>query len=243
MMEQHSYTVLENSCIARDVYRMLLGGPTEAFTAPGQFLDLRLDGFYLRRPISLCDLQPVGPVIVYKVVGHGTAALAQIKTGAQLDALVGLGNGFDLTKGGDAPLLVGGGVGTPPLYYLARRLREAGRQVQVALGFQSAADAFLCAEFRALGCTLHVATADGSLGQQGLVTDVLPPEAGYVYACGPLPMLRAVAAAMACDGQYSFEERMGCGFGACMGCSCETKNGPKRICKEGPVLEKGEILW
>ena len=244
MLEQHAYTVLENTRLCRDIYRLRLGGPTTAFTAPGQFINLKLDGFYLRRPLSLCDLQPEGPVVVYKTVGQGTASLARLAPGARVDALAGLGNGFAVAKSGDAPLLVGGGVGAPPLYYLARCLRQAGKQVTVTLGFQSAADAFLCDEFRALGCTLRVATADGSLGARGLVTAALPAHGySYVYACGPLPMLRAVAERTPCGGQYSFEERMGCGFGACMGCSCETKTGPKRICKEGPVLEKEEIIW
>ena len=222
-----------------------LEGDVSAVTAPGQFLNIRLDGLYLRRPISVCDLSPDTVTIVYKVVGKGTARMAALPVGTNLSVLTGLGNGYDTAKSGDRPLLLGGGVGIPPLYLLAKRLLAQGKAVTVVLGFNTADEVFYEAEFRALGAETIVATADGTAGLRGFVTDALPSVGKYshVYTCGPEPMLRAVYGAIETGGSFSFEERMGCGFGACMGCSCETKYGYKRICRDGPVLEKEEIIW
>ena len=225
---------------------MVLEGDTQWITAPGQFVNIALEGRYLRRPISVCDYDERTITLIYKVVGDGTAQMSRMAAGTELDLLTGLGNGFSIREEVRRPLLVGGGVGVPPLYHLAKRLLAAGRPVEVILGFNTAAECFYEEEFRALGCTVTVATADGSHGVRGFVTTALAerrPDFDYFYACGPLPMLRALAEAVEQDGQLSFEERMGCGFGACMGCSCKTKYGNKRICKEGPVLEKGEIIW
>ena len=238
------YTVLTNEPLTASVWRMRLGGDTQRIVRPGQFVDIALAGKFLRRPISVCDYDAATITLIYKVVGEGTAQLSHMTSGAQLDLLTGLGNGFATDNDARRPLLVGGGVGVPPLYNLAKVLLAAGKPVQVVLGFNTAAEVFYAGEFRALGCGVTVATADGSCGVRGFVTDALPGlDFDYFYACGPLPMLRAVSRATDCDGQLSFEERMGCGFGACMGCSCQTLTGTKRICKEGPVLTKGEVLW
>ena len=238
------FTVKSNGNIAKDIYKMVLEGDTTAITAPGQFINIALDGFYLRRPISVCDFDSDTVTIIYKTVGRGTRYMSTLGSGARLDVLSGLGNGFDVAAGGEKPLLIGGGVGVPPMFRLAKELCAAGRQVSVILGFNTAADVFCADEFRALGAQVHITTADGSVGTKGFVTDAMRGmEYTYTYACGPEPMLRAVYAAAQTSGQYSFEERMGCGFGACMGCSCKTKYGNKRICKDGPVLVKEEIIW
>lgn len=238
------FTVKSNGNIAKDIYKMVLEGDTTAITAPGQFINIALDGFYLRRPISVCDFDSDTVTIIYKTVGRGTRYMSTLGSGARLDVLSGLGNGFDVAAGGEKPLLIGGGVGVPPMFRLAKELCTAGRQVSVILGFNTAADVFCADEFRALGAQVHITTADGSVGTKGFVTDAMRGmEYTYTYACGPEPMLRAVYAAAQTSGQYSFEERMGCGFGACMGCSCKTKYGNKRICKDGPVLVKEEIIW
>ncbi len=244
-MKQTLYTVCSNEPLARQVFRMRLSGDTSAITAPGQFVDLALPGFFLRRPISICDFDADGLTIIYKVVGKGTAALSRLAPGAQLDALSGLGNGFDAQKSGETPLLIGGGVGVPPLYALAKQLLSQGKHPTAVLGFNKAEDVFYAEEFAHLGVRTVVCTADGSVGMPGFVTDAIATLSGYsfYYACGPEPMLRAVHALCPCGGQLSFEERMGCGFGACMGCSCKTKYGNKRICKDGPVLDKEEIVW
>ena len=243
-MKQVWYTVQENVPVTGEVWRMVLAGDTGAITAPGQFLNLAVPGFTLRRPISVCDWDGESVTLLYKVVGRGTQAMTAQKAGDRVDALAGLGNGFDTARSGRRPLLVGGGVGTPPLYGLCRVLRQQGKEPIVLLGFRTAAEALLTREFAALGAEVHLATEDGTAGTRGFVTG---PMAGldysYLYACGPLPMLRAVDKAAKTDGQLSFEERMGCGFGACMGCSWRTKNGSKRICKDGPVLERSELLW
>ena len=236
-------TVAENKPLTGEVYRMVLKGDVSAFTAPGQFLNLKLEGRFLRRPISLCDLGEDSAAIIYKVVGQGTAQMAAMQPGEKLDVLTGLGNGYDLADAGEAPLLIGGGVGVPPMYLLAKRLRARGKAVHALLGFNKASEIFYEEEFRALGCTVTVATADGSYGVRGFVTDALPKSYSYYYCCGPEPMLRAVYKTAKGSGQLSFEKRMGCGFGACMGCSCKTITGYKRICKEGPVLRKEEIAW
>ena len=244
-MKQTLYTVCSNEPLARQVFRMRLLGDTSAITAPGQFVDLALPGFFLRRPISICDYDADGLTIIYKVVGKGTAALSRLAPGAELDALSGLGNGFDTQKSGESPLLIGGGVGVPPLYALVKRLLAEGKCPTAILGFNKADEVFYAGEFENLGVRTIVCTADGSVGVRGFVTDAIATLSGYsfYYACGPEPMLRAVHALCPCGGQLSFEERMGCGFGACMGCSCKTKYGNKRICKDGPVLDKEEIVW
>ncbi len=244
-MKQGIYTILENQQIAEKIYRMKLLGDTSAITAPGQFINLLLDGFYLRRPISVCDLEDGEITILYKTVGKGTEAMAGYPKGKTLDVLTGLGNGFSVEKCGQHPVLIGGGIGVPPMYYLAKCLIQAGKEPIAVLGFNRREESFYIEEFQKLGIRTEVATADGSIGTKGFVTDVLSdiPEGDSLCCCGPLPMLRAVYETSELDGQFSFEERMGCGFGACMGCSCKTLYGNKRICKDGPVLERGEILW
>jgi dihydroorotate dehydrogenase electron transfer subunit len=242
-MKQQILKVTENIRIAEKIYKMVLEDPELEEQNPGQFINIRLDGLYLRRPISVCESDPGNVVIVYKVVGKGTERLSRIGKREHLDVLTGLGNGYDLSKAGEHPLLLGGGVGVPPLVKLARKLREAGKDVSAVLGFNTKAEIFGEAVFREMDCKTTVTTADGSYGVKGFVTDALPEEYSYFYTCGPEPMLRAVYKATRTSGQFSFEERMGCGFGACMGCSCKTITGYKRICREGPVLEKEEILW
>ena len=242
-MKDCIFTITENNRIAKDVYRMVLRGDVSGIKNPGEFINLKLDGFYLRRPISVCDLADDSVTIIYKVVGKGTDAMSRMTAGDTIQALTGLGNGYDLSCSGDRPLLIGGGVGVPPMYLLAKRLIAEGKKVSAVLGFNTADEVFYEDEFRALGCEVTVATVDGSHGVKGFVTDALPDEYSYFYTCGPEPMLRAVYRATNTSGQFSFEERMGCGFGACMGCSCQTVTGYKRICKDGPVLKKEEILW
>ncbi len=242
-MKQGIFEITANRPLTGTVFEMRLKGDTSAITAPGQFVNLRLDRFYLRRPISVCDLEGDELTLVYKTVGEGTSAMSRLKAGEHLDVLSGLGNGYDMSCSGDEPLLIGGGVGVAPLYLLARRLRAQGRAVAVILGFNTADEVFFEDRFRELGCSVTVTTIDGSCGRRGFVTDALPDSCSYVYTCGPEPMLKAVFRAVAASGQFSFEERMGCGFGACMGCSCKTVTGYKRICKDGPVLRKEEILW
>ena len=242
-MKQTIFTIIENIPLTSAVYRMVLEGDTAEIT-PGQFVNIQLDGLYLRRPISVCDLQGDKLTIIYKVVGKGTEVMSRMSRGEKLDVLTGLGNGYDLTLSGDKPVLLGGGVGVPPMYLLAKKLIEQGRKVSVILGFNTASEVFYEQEFAALGCDVTVTTVDGSYGIKGFVTDVLKNiDYTYFYTCGPEPMLKAVYKASVTSGQMSFEKRMGCGFGACMGCSCKTITGYKRICKEGPVMKKEEILW
>ena len=241
-MKQTIFTITENTALTATVYKMVLKGDTDGITT-GQFVNILLDGLYLRRPISVCDCADGKLTLVYKVVGKGTTQMAGMTAGQTLDVLTGLGNGYDIAKAGDHPLLLGGGVGVPPLYMLARLLREQGKAVSVVLGFNTADEVFYEQEFKALGCDVTVPPADGSHGVKGFVTDALPADYSYFYTCGPEPMLKAVYRATTTSGQFSFEERMGCGFGACMGCSCKVITGYKRICKDGPVLEKEEILW
>ena len=242
-MKQQILTITENVPVTAAVYRMRLEGADLEQQKPGGFVNIRLNGLFLRRPISVYDSEPGRLTILYKVVGRGTEQLAGMKPGETLDVLTGLGNGYDLSKSGDTPLLLGGGVGVPPLYLLAKQLIAQGKKVRAVLGFNTAEEVFGEAEFKALGCGVTVTTADGSYGVKGFVTDALPEEYSCFYTCGPEPMLRAVYRATKTSGQFSFEERMGCGFGACMGCSCKTITGYKRICREGPVLEKEEIIW
>ena len=242
-MKQQILRVTENIRIAENVYKMVLENPELEEQKPGQFINIRIDGLYLRRPISVCESDPGNVVIIYKVVGKGTEQLSRIRKREYLDVITGLGNGYDLSKAGDHPLLLGGGVGVPPLIKLARMLRDAGKEVQAVLGFNTKAEVFGEGAFQEMDCKTTVTTVDGSYGVKGFVTDALPEDYSYFYTCGPEPMLRAVYKATCTSGQFSFEERMGCGFGACMGCSCKTVAGPKRICREGPVLRKEEILW
>ena len=242
-MKQQILKVTENVPVTESVRRMRLEAPELEEQKPGGFVNIRLEGLYLRRPISVFDSEPGRLTILYKVVGKGTEQMSGLRIGTGLDVLTGLGNGYDLTKAGNAPLLLGGGVGIPPLYLLAKRLREEGKPVTAVLGFNTVSEVFTEAEFKTLGCNVTVTTADGSYGVKGFVTDALPEKYSYFYTCGPEAMLRAVYKATRTSGQFSFEERMGCGFGACMGCSCKTITGYKRICREGPVLEKEEILW
>ena len=242
-MKQGIFEIVENIPLTDNVFKMTLEGDTSAITAAGQFVNIQLDGMYLRRPISVCDLNEDKLTIVYKVVGKGTAALSQMQSG-NLDILTGLGNGYNLDKAGEKPVLLGGGVGVPPMYLLAKRLIAMGKTVRVILGFNTANEVFFEDAFKALGAEVVVTTVDGSYGMKGFVTDALKDmEYSYFYTCGPEPMLKAVYRTSVTSGQMSFEKRMGCGFGACMGCSCKTITGYKRICKEGPVMEKEEILW
>ena len=250
-MKQEIFKILTNQQLAKDVYRMTLTGDTCGIR-PGQFVNIKLDGLYLRRPISVCDCVGCVLTLIYKVVGKGTELMSKMTQCEELDVLTGLGNGYDLTKSGETPLLIGGGVGVPPLYMLCRKLAEEGMHPTVVLGFNKAEEVFYPNEFAALGAEVKVATVDGSVGVKGFVTDAIAALAdegkkfSYFYTCGPEPMLKAVYNSPVLDGvegEFSFEERMGCGFGACMGCSCKTVTGYKRICKDGPVLEKKEILW
>ena len=242
-MKQGIFEIKSNVALTATVYKMVLTGDTSAITCPGQFVNILLDGLFLRRPISVNECVGDTLTLIYKVVGKGTEQMAGMAAGQTLDVLTGLGNGYDLSKAGDKPLLIGGGVGVPPLYMLARQLREAGKDVSVILGFNTKDEVFCEADFKALGCDTTVTTVDGSYGVKGFVTNALPESYTHFYTCGPEPMLKAVYKATVTDGQFSFEERMGCGFGACMGCSCKTVTGNKRICKEGPVLTKEDIIW
>ena len=243
-MVQEIYTIAENIALTSSVYKMVLKGNGKAVTASGQFVNIKLDGLFLRRPISVCDYSDDSITIVYKVVGVGTEQMSKMSAGQKLDVLVGLGNGYDTSVSGDKVALIGGGVGVPPLYNMAKRLISEGKKVTVVLGFNTKEEIFLEDDFKALGAEVLVTTVDGSYGIKGFVTTALENiDYTYFYTCGPEPMLKALYNATKTSGQFSFEERMGCGFGACMGCSCKTKYGNKRICKDGPVLVKEEIIW
>ena len=242
-MKQSIFEILENKALTKDVFKMVLSGDTSDITASGQFVNIQLEGLYLRRPISVCDWDDKTLTIVYKVVGKGTEAMSKMGPGVKLDVLTGLGNGYDLSLAGDKPVLLGGGVGVPPMYGCAKKLVELGIKPTVILGFNVSDEIFYEEEFKALGCETIVTTVDGSYGVKGFVTNALPENYTHFYTCGPEPMLKAVYKATNTSGQMSFEERMGCGFGACMGCSCKTLTGYKRICKDGPVMKKEEILW
>ena len=243
-MKQSLFNIIDNRPLTKDVYLMRLEGDTSDITAPGQFVNIKLDGLFLRRPISVNDVEGNVLTIIYKVVGTGTEQMKSMKEGT-LDILTGLGNGYDTSLSGESVLLVGGGVGVPPLYMLAKKLYSEGKKVGVILGFNTESEVFFEEEFASLGCDVTVTTVDGSMGIKGFVTNALDryTDAAYFYTCGPEPMLKALYNATAIEGQFSFEERMGCGFGACMGCSCKTLYGNKRICKDGPVLKKEEIIW
>ena len=243
-MNQVMMKITDNKKIAEKTYFMSLEGDTSAITKPGQFINIKLDGFFLRRPISVCDCENGKLSIIYKVVGNGTKEMSELPVGAELDILSGLGNGYDTSKSGDCPVLIGGGVGVPPMYMLCKKLVSEGKKATVILGFNSEKEVFGVDEFKATGAEVYVTTADGSVGTKGFVTDVLKYlDYTYFYTCGPMPMFKAIESIAKTSGQYSFEERMGCGFGACMGCTCKTKYGNKRICKDGPVLEREEIVW
>ena len=243
-MKQGIFEIKTNTKIAENTYKMVLGGDCSGITAAGQFVNIKLDGFFLRRPISVCDYNDNELTLIYKVVGKGTEYMAELGAGEKLDILTGLGNGYDLSKSGNEPVLIGGGAGVPPMYNLCRKLVAEGKKPKVILGFNKENEVFFENEFRALGAEVTVTTADGSYGIKGFVTDALKNmKYTYIYSCGPEPMLKAIYNTAETSGQLSFEERMGCGFGACMGCSCATKYGNKRICKDGPVLEMEEIIW
>ena len=242
-MKQSIFTIVRNEALTDVVYKMVLEGDTSAITNCGQFVDLRLPEKYLRRPISVCDYDETTLTLIYKVVGSGTEIMASLPVGTKLDILTGLGNGYDTSRSGQSPVLVGGGVGVPPMYNLCKKLIAEGKEPQVVLGFNTASEIFLADEFRALGAKVYVATADGSVGTKGFVTDVIK-DLGYTYfySCGPMPMFKAMEKVMQTSGQYSFEERMGCGFGACMGCTIQTRSGYKRVCKDGPVFFREEVF-
>ena len=240
-MKQQTFEIQANELLAKSVYRMQLAGNTTGIL-PGQFVNIRVEGQFLRRPISVCNITDGVLTIIYKVVGVGTEAMSQLPIGTQLDVLTVLGNGYDLSKAGDNPLLVGGGVGVPPMYMLARQLREMGKNVRVILGFNTKDEVFYEEEFRALGCDVTVTTVDGSHGIKGFVTNALDGQQSYYYTCGPLPMIKALIQAAGTHGEVSMEERLGCGFGACMGCTIQTTQGPKRVCKEGPVFPANELI-
>ena len=243
-MRQSVFTVIENTPLTGNVYKMLLRGDTQAITNCGQFVNIKLDGLFLRRPISVCDCEGDILTLIYKVVGHGTEQMSKMSGGETLDLLTGLGNGYDTSLSGQDPILLGGGVGVPPMYMLCKKLIAEGKKVSVILGFNKADEVFFEEEFKALGADVTVTTVDGSYGVKGFVTDVMKSaNYSYFFTCGPEPMLKAVYNTSKTDGQFSFEEKMGCGFGACMGCSCKTITGYKRICKEGPVMKKEDILW
>ena len=247
-MHQGIYTVAENTPLTDQVYKMVLTGDTSACTRPGQFVNIRLDGFYLRRPISVCDWDESSITLLYKTVGRGTEVMADLPVGTELDVLTGLGNGYDTEKSGECPVLIGGGVGIPPMYALCRKLLEEGKNPSVILGFNTASEIFYYDEFTELlknsGGKVYVTTVDGTSGTKGFVTDVLKDlEYTYFFTCGPMPMFKAIEGTAATSGQFSFEERMGCGFGACMGCSIQTAAGPKRVCKEGPVFDREVLGW
>ena len=243
-MKQGIYKVLKNEQLTDSVFRMILEGDTSDFVRPGQFVNLTVEGCYLRRPISVYDWDEKTVTIIYKVVGEGTEKMSEWVPGYECDVLTGLGNGFDVSKGGEQPLLIGGGVGIPPMYGLCKRLLALGKKPTVILGFNKADEIFCKDEFEKLGVTTILTTVDGSVGIKGFVTDAMKDlDYTFFYTCGPMPMFKAIEKTAVGSGEYSFEERMGCGFGACMGCSCKTKYGNKRICKDGPVLEREEIIW
>ena len=242
-MKDIVFKILSNKMIAANTYEMVLAGDISDITAAGQFVNIKLDGFYLRRPISVCNAEDGKLTLIYKAVGKGTEYMASLTEGAELMVLTGLGNGYDLSLAGDKPLLIGGGAGVPPMFMAAKRLIEAGKSVTVIMGFGRADEVFYKEEFEKIGAEVRITTVDGSCGVRGFVTDAMPEEYTYFYTCGPEPMLKAVYDKSTTGGQFSFEERMGCGFGACMGCTCKTKYGNKRICRDGPVLMKEEIIW
>lgn len=245
MYKRNKYKINSNQKISKNVYKMILEGDTSYIKRPGQFINIELDGFYLRRPISVCDVDEKTITIIYKIMGNGTEKMSTLQEGLELDVLTGLGNGFEKKLSGNRPLLIGGGVGTPPMYNLCKELIKENKKPIVVLGFGAEDEIFYEKEFKNLGAEVYISTVDGSYGTKGFVTDVIKnlEDYTYYYACGPKNMLKAVYDMAKGNGEFSFEERMGCGFGACMGCTCKTKNGSKRICKDGPILKKEEIIW
>ena len=241
-MKQSKWVIVSNLPVAERTYELVLRGDTQDLR-PGQFVEIELPNFYLRRPISVCNVEKDQLTLIYKVVGQGTALMAQLKRGSELDLLSCLGNGYDLSRAEDEVLLVGGGVGVPPLIFAARRFLEAGKRVRVVMGFNTAHEVFAAKELRGLGCQVDVCTMDGSYGKKGVVTDLIEVPVPFYYACGPLPMLKALVEKIGTNGQISMEERMGCGVGICMGCSIQTTQGIKRVCKEGPVFNADELIW
>ena len=243
-MKQSYFKVISNKRIAKNVYEMKLSGDTSPIICPGQFVNIKIESEFLRRPISICDYDDTTLTLIYKVVGKGTSIMSAMQENTWLDLLIALGNGFNTNESGENPVLIGGGVGVPPMYKLAKELIAEGKKVTVILGFNKEEEIFYKEEFEKIGATVYVTTVDGSVGTKGFVTDVLKDlEYSYVFTCGPEPMLKAVYNTSVTSGQFSFEERMGCGFGVCMGCSCKTKYGNKRICMDGPILRKEEIIW
>ena len=243
-MKQSYFKVISNKRIAKNVYEMKLSGDTSPIICPGQFVNIKIESEFLRRPISICDYDDTTLTLIYKVVGKGTSLMSTMQEDTWLDLLIALGNGFNTNESGENPVLIGGGVGVPPMYKLAKELIAEGKKVTVILGFNTEDEIFYKEEFEKLGATVYVTTVDGSVGTKGFVTDVLKDlEYSYVFTCGPEPMLKAIYNTCTTSGQFSFEERMGCGFGVCMGCSCKTKYGNKRICMDGPILRKEEIIW
>ena len=242
-MRQKTDEILSNRNIARGVYEMKLKADTDDIH-PGQFVDIALPGKYLRRPISVCQAENGVLTLIYKTVGRGTEQMSRMQAGEKLDVLLPLGNGYDLTKAGEQPLLVGGGVGVPPLYMLAEKLSRKSH-VTVILGFNAKDEIFYEEEFRRLGCDVIVCTADGSYGIKGFVTDGLKTvkQYSYVYACGPAVMLKNMDGMLESDGEYSMEERMGCGFVVCLGCTIVTREGAKRVCADGPVFDRKVLVW
>lgn len=242
-MTEKIFEITKNEYLAKNTYLMVLKGDTCDITRPGQFVNIKLDDLYLRRPISVCDKDENSLTLIYKVVGKGTEQMSGYRPGVKLNILTGLGNGYDISLSGDRPLLIGGGVGVPPLYWLAKELKAHQRDVKVILGFNSIEEIFFEKEFKDIGCEVEIATVDGSYGKKGFVTDLISEDRTFFYSCGPMVMFKSINKKTDLDGQFSFEARMGCGFGGCMGCSMMTKNGPKRVCKEGPVFSRGEIIW
>lgn len=243
-MKQTTLMVYKNNPIIAGVYKLVLSGNVSAIQRPGQFIELAVPGHFLRRPFSVCDWDRDSVTVVYRVIGEGTKCLAAMMPGEGLDALTGLGNGFDTSVSGNRPLLVAGGSGVPMMLCLAKKLLSEGKAVTAILGYRTASDIFLADDIRYLGVDVRLTTEDGSAGVRGMVTDAMADlDYTYFYTCGPEAMFRAVNAAAKTSGQFSLEARMGCGYGACMGCTIETKNGPKRVCKDGPVFMREDLLW
>lgn len=244
-MNKSKYKIIENNKIAKDVFKMILEGDTTNITNAGQFINIELEDLYLRRPISICDYDDNTITVIYKVVGQGTEKMSNLEAGHELDILTGLGNGFETSNSGDKPLIIGGGVGTPPMYKLCKKLISEGKKPTVILGFNSKEDIFYKEEFEKLGVEVYISTVDGSVGVKGFVTDIMKTikDYTYFYACGPMVMLKAICEEADVLGEVSLEERMGCGFGACMGCTIQTKKGNKRVCREGPVFNKEDLIW
>jgi len=245
-MKQVVFLIQSNIQIACQTWQMRLEGDSSALVSPGQFVDVAVEGFFLRRPFAARDWDAEGFDFIYKTVGEGTEAMSRMKPGQAIDVLTGLGNGFDSDSCKGKALLISGGLGASPLFPLAKRLIAEGKTVTAILGFNTAAEAILQSEYEALGAKVHMVTMDGSLGIKGLVTDAVKevdPSFDFFYTCGPKVMMKAVCETLDGPGQASLEERMGCGCGICYGCTCHTDKGPKRICADGPVFNREDIIW